>query len=69
MKKKKWIRPVLFTLCGVIFGLSYYYVAGCRADSCTIASNPLFSALWMGVVGYLLSIVFPKKNADSEEKQ
>ena len=37
MKQYKWLRTVLFTVGGVLFGLGYYHLAGCSgncADNC-----------------------------------
>lgn len=63
MKKtiQKWIRPVLFTLGGMLAGLGYYYLAACSTGSCAITSSPLLSVIYMGVIGWLLSGVFGKE--------
>lgn len=60
MKKKKWFRPVLFTLGGAALGLGYYYFAGCSTGSCVITSNPFISMAYVGMIGWLLSGVFEK---------
>ena len=49
MKKKKWLRPVLFTLGGGLAGLAYYNFVGCAAGGCAIASNPAASVLYLGL--------------------
>ena len=56
MKIKKWIRPTLFTLGGALAGLAYYHFIGCASRSCPITSSPLGSMLYMGVIGYLVTI-------------
>lgn len=58
---KKMLRPGLFTLGGVLAGLGYYYYVGCVSGSCPIASNPISSMAYMGVIGWLLSGVFGKE--------
>ena len=55
MKKKKWLRPVLFTLGGGLAGLAYYNFVGCAAGGCAIATNPVASVLYLGLVGSGLS--------------
>ena len=57
---KKWLRPALFTLAGVLVGLGYYYFVGCSTGSCPITSNPVSSMVYMGLVGWLLSGAFGK---------
>ena len=58
VRMKNWLIPLLFTLGGVLVGLAYYYLAGCAAGSCAIASNPVSSMVYMGLIGWLLSGVF-----------
>lgn len=57
---KKWMKPALFTLSGVLAGLAYYYFVGCATGSCPITSNPILSMAYMGLVGWLLSGMFGK---------
>lgn len=64
MKKKKWLRPTLFTLGGGLAGLAYYYFVGCSTGSCPITSNPITSMLYLGLVGWLLSGLFEKECGD-----
>lgn len=64
MKKKKWLRPTLFTLGGGLAGLVYYYFVGCSTGSCPITSNPITSMLYLGLVGWLLSGLFEKERGD-----
>ena len=51
---KKLIRPAVFAALGAAAGLLYYQLIGC-GGSCTIAASPLRSALYLGIVGLLLS--------------
>ena len=62
VKNRKWLRPVLFTLGGGLAGFLYYYFIGCMNGSCAIASNPYNSTVYMGIIGWLLSFVFEKKD-------
>ena len=55
---KKWLRPLLFTLGGVLAGLGYYYLMGGANGSCPISANPLTSVIYTGLIGLLLSSVF-----------
>lgn len=64
MKKKKWLRPVLFTLGGGLAGRAYYNFVGCAAGGCAIATNPVASVLYLGLVGWLLSKLFEKERGD-----
>ena len=64
-KKKRWVRQALFTLGGMLAGLGYYYYAGCTSGNCPIASNPLNSMIYLGVVGWLLSGLFDSKECES----
>ena len=59
-KGKKWMRPALFTIGGVLAGLAYYHFIGCATGSCPITSNPVSSMVYMGLIGWLLSSVFGK---------
>ena len=64
MKKKKWLRPVLFTLGGGLAGLACSNFVGCAAGGCAIASKPAASVLYLGLVGWLLSKLFEKERGD-----
>ena len=59
-KGKKWMRPALFTIGGVLAGLAYYHFIGGATGSCPITSNPVSSMVYMGLIGWLLSGVFGK---------
>lgn len=63
-KGKKWMRPALFTIGGVLAGLAYYHFIGCATGSCPITSNPVSSMVYMGLIGWLLSGVFGKGRED-----
>lgn len=58
---KRWLRPVLFTLAGVLAGLVYYYFIGCSNGICVITSTPWHAMAYLGLVGWLLSGVFGKE--------
>ena len=58
MKKlwKPWLRRGLFILGGAAVGYLYYRLVGCSPGSCVITANPWSSMLYMGLIGFLLSI-------------
>lgn len=58
---KPWLRPLLFTLTGAGSGLAYYYLIGCTSGSCPITANPISTALYAAVFGYVLSGIFSKE--------
>ena len=60
---KKFLRPALFVLVGAAAGWLYYRFVGCTG-SCAIASSPLRSMLYMGIVGWLVSGIFPTRKED-----
>jgi len=62
---KKWIRPILFTISGMLAGLSYHYFVGCSTGSCAILSHPVSAMVYMGLIGWLLSGVFEKECEDA----
>lgn len=68
MKKNKWILPVACTLGGAAFGFAYYYFIGCKSGSCPITSNPWIATAWMAVVGYLVSVMFSKKEDNTKDE-
>ena len=61
-KLKKLARPALFTAGGAAAGYLYHHFAGCASGTCSIASDPVNSMIYMGIVGWLLSIVFRKED-------
>lgn len=67
---KKWLWPALFTLGGMLIGLSYYYLAGCASGVCPITANPLRAMVYAGIMGWLVSVILqkdPQKAAAHEE--
>jgi len=58
--ENKW-RIVGITA-GLIGGFLYYWFVGCNSGTCPITSNPWISTLYGGVIGYLVSDLFKKKN-------
>ncbi len=65
----RWLRPALFTFGGALVGYLYYRVIGCASGACAITSNPVNSMLYMGAIGWLLSIAFGKSGCDSDEQR
>ena len=61
MTVKKWIRPALFILVGVLVGYGYYRFVGCPTGVCAISSNPVSAMIYMGAIGLLLSQIFTKE--------
>jgi hypothetical protein len=58
VKKKKWLRPVLFTLGGGLAGLACYNFVGCAAGGCAIASKPAASGtLCQGCLRNSLAVI------------
>ena len=60
MKKLDLLRPLLFILGGIVVGLGYYYVVGCADGTCAVASDPMKTVIYMGLVGFILSGVLGK---------
>ena len=54
------LRPWIFILAGMLTGFLYYRFFGCTG-SCAISSNPYMTMAYMGLVGWLLSLIFEKK--------
>lgn len=54
-------RNIIFSLAGFIAGLAYYYFFAC-SSGCPITSKPLFTALYMGLIGWLISQLFERSN-------
>ena len=53
-KKKKWLRPLIFTVVGGVIGYVYYRLVGCPTGGCIITSNPYISTAYMALLGFLL---------------
>ncbi len=69
---KKMIWTGLFIGMGAIGGFAYYYYVGCQGGSCPIQSNPYISTVYGGLLGFVLSGIFIKKEtneASNEEKE
>ena len=60
MKFKFWLRPALFTLAGAAVGLACYFV-GCAGGSCAIASSLVNTMVYMGFIGWLISVILGKR--------
>ena len=58
--KKSLLHSALFTLAGGGAGWLYYTFFGCRG-SCPITSSPVLTVLYMGALGFLLSILVRKE--------
>lgn len=57
-----------FAAVGLAFGLGYYFVMGCALGTCHITSNPVASALYGGVMGFLLGyILLPQRWSAARE--
>ncbi len=63
---KKYLIQIIVTLVGAVGGFLYYYFIGCSSGSCPITSNPYISIVWGGVMGYLLSDIFKKKETKAD---
>lgn len=68
--KKNW-PAVVGIVIGMVGGYLYYFYVGCASGGCPIQSNPWFSTLWGGAMGYLLGDMFVKKEKkkDGEEEK
>ncbi len=60
IRNAHWLRSVLFILGGAAAGYLYYRFFGCTSG-CLIASSPLRSMIYMGVVGGLIGAVTRKE--------
>ncbi|MGI6510067.1 MAG: hypothetical protein ACOX1L_05790 [Erysipelotrichaceae bacterium] len=63
-KKKKWLRPLIFTVVGGVVGYVYYRLVGCPTGGCIITSNPYISTAYMALLGFLLSGAFEKESVN-----
>lgn len=57
---KKWLRPLLFTVAGAVIGLVLYVYFSCASGGCVITTNPVRSMIYLGLVGFLVSMLFEK---------
>ena len=59
---KGLIKTVFFVAGGAFAGFLYYRFAGCASGSCPITSNPVRTMAYMGVMGWLMSMMFKEEN-------
>lgn len=62
MKNKRFILTAIFIGGGGILGFGYYYFIGCAGGGCPIQSNPIFSTLYGGLLGFVIASFFQPKN-------
>ena len=55
-------NTLIFVAGGVLAGFLYYRFIGCSTGSCSITSNPFKSMAYMGVMGWLFSMIFRKED-------
>ncbi len=58
----------LFTLVGTLAGYTYFLLVGCRSGTCMITSSPILSAIWGGLLGYLLTGFFFVRDQEEEQQ-
>ncbi len=66
MKYFKWIIGII---AGATLGFSYWYFIGCNTSTCAIASSPINSTIYGGLIGVLLVNSFSdnqKEKADDK---
>ncbi|MFW5792778.1 MAG: hypothetical protein ACOCWC_00740 [Bacteroidota bacterium] len=63
-KKTFWIITAAFIIIGIAGGYLYYQQIGCTSGSCSLQSNPYFSMMWGGLVGYFIPDFFLKKKKE-----
>lgn len=64
------LKSVLFTAAGALLGFLYYKEVGCVTGTCAITSDPLKSALYGAVLGFLVSNIFTiKKQSENLDKK
>lgn len=73
MWTKKYLKffsltSIIGIVVGLIGGYIYYLQVGCSSGACAITSNPWYTMLWAGTMGYLVGDMFtPKpKKVESE---
>ena len=54
LKKIFTLRTILGIIIGTGVGYGFYYFTRCSDGSCPLKSNPTFSMLWGGVLGFVL---------------
>ena len=62
MNVRKWLASGLFTLAGALLGYFWSVNGACAAGgNCAILGNPFLSAVYVGVIGFLISLLIPRK--------
>jgi len=49
------VKSILGTFIGAAIGFLVYRFIGCRTGTCPITSNPWISAIFGGIMGFLLA--------------
>jgi hypothetical protein len=62
---RKYWKPIVFTVAGVVSGFAYWRFVGCKSGTCPVTSNWHTSALMGGILGFLISV--PGKDNKSEK--
>ncbi len=57
---KKGLIPGLFTGAGMLIGY-LWSVKGCTTGNCVILGTPMLAAVYVGVIGFLISFLIPRK--------
>lgn len=59
VKERNWyhLLPLGLTALGLAAGYLYYALVGCASGVCPITSNPVVSALYGGMLGYLAGVI------------
>lgn len=58
MKNKNTLLSLLFSLGGGLLGLAWYRLFGCPEGVCLITSSPLITAIYVGILGWLIGGLF-----------
>jgi len=58
----KYRPAVLLTAIGALGGYAFYRLVGCPTGTCPIASSPVLSTIFGGVIGLLIGSNFIKKD-------
>lgn len=64
LKKYKW--KIVGVVIGALAGFAYWYFIGCTSGTCPIQSHWQSSALYGGLIGYVL-VNNPKKKDKSDK--
>jgi hypothetical protein len=66
---KKFIFIGLYIITGAIGGFAYYYYVGCQGGACPIQSNPYISTVYGGLLGFVISGIFIKKDTNKKSTE